>query len=134
MDEKLKNFFYPSSLCIAGASTKEKSIGYELLKSIKEFGYKGQIYPVNPKAEEILGFKNYKSIDLIPSKVDLAIVVVPKKFVEETIDQLLNKGIRSIILVTAGFKETGKEGAEDEKLISSKIKNAIYSNDFSLAK
>ncbi len=123
MDEKLKNFFYPSSLCIAGASTKEKSIGYELLKSIKKFGYKGRVFPVNPKAEEILGFKNYKSIDLIPYKVDLAIVVVPKKFSEETIDQLLIKGVKSIILVTAGYKETGKEGAEAEKIILKKIKN-----------
>jgi acetate---CoA ligase (ADP-forming) len=124
MNVKLKNFFYPSSICIAGASTKEKSIGYELLKSIKKFGYKGHVYPVNPKADEILGFKNYKSIGLIPFKVDLAIVVVPKRFVEETVDQLLNKGVQSIILVTAGFKETGKAGAEAEKIIFTKIKNA----------
>ena len=47
MDSKIKNFFYPSSICVAGASTKEKSIGYELLKSIKDYGYTGKIYPVN---------------------------------------------------------------------------------------
>ncbi len=124
MDSKLQNFFYPSAVCIAGASTKEKSIGYELLKSIKKYGYKGKIYPVNPKADEILGFKNYKSIDLIPAQIDLAIVVVPKTFAEETIDQLLQKGVKSIILVTAGFRETGQAGADAEKRIITKVKNA----------
>ena len=125
MDSKLKNFFYPSAICIAGASTKEKSIGYELLKSIKKYGYRGKVYPVNPKAEEILGFKNYKSINLIPARIDLAVVVVPKAFVEETIDQLLLKNVKSIILVTAGFRETGNEGAEAEQKIFNKIKNSF---------
>ncbi len=124
MDSRLKNFFYPSAICIAGASTKEKSIGFELLKSIKKYGYKGKIFPVNPKADEILGIKNYKSIDIIPAEIDLAIVVVPKAFVEETIEQLLIKDVKSIILVTAGFRETGKEGTEAENRIFSKIKNA----------
>ncbi len=124
MDSKVKNFFYPSAICIAGASTKEKSIGYELLKSIKKYGYMGKVYPVNPKAEKILGFKNYKSINLIPARIDLAVVVVPKAFVEETIDQLLLKNVKSIILVTAGFRETGYEGAEAEQKIFNKIKNS----------
>ena len=124
MDSKLQNFFYPSAICIAGASTKEKSIGYELLKSIKKYGYKGKIYPVNPKASEILGFKNYKRINFIPAQIDLAIVVVPKTFAEDTIDQLLNKGVKSIILVTAGFRETGQAGADAEKKIIIKMKNA----------
>jgi Acyl-CoA synthetase (NDP forming) len=58
--ESLKNFFYPESICIVGASSKEKSIGYELLKNIRDYGYKGKIFPVNPKADEILSYKCFK--------------------------------------------------------------------------
>ena len=123
MDSKIKNFFYPSSVCIAGASTKEKSIGYELLKSIKEYGYTGKIYPVNPKAKEILQYKCYNSIEEIRDKIDLAIVLVPKGAAEETVGKLLSKDVFSIILVTAGFKEVGKEGEEIEKRIFENVKS-----------
>ncbi len=108
-------FFYPRTLCVAGASSKEKSIGYELLRSIKEYNYTGTLYPVNPKADEILGYKCFPSIDAIPETVDLAIIVVPKIFVRETITALAEKGVKSIILITAGFKETGEAGSKAEK-------------------
>lgn len=120
----IRNFFYPGSICVAGASTKEKSIGYELLKTISGYGYKGIIYPVNPKAESVLGYKCYKSIEEIEGKIDLGIVVVPKQFAEDSIDSLLKKNVKSIVLITAGFRETGKEGAEVENRITQKIKNA----------
>ncbi len=122
MDSKIKNFFYPSSICIAGASTKEKSIGYELLKSIEEYGYTGKLYPVNPKAKKILNYKCYNSVEEITDYIDLAIVLVPKIAAEEIIDNLLQKNVYSIILVTAGFREIGKKGEEVEKRILEKIK------------
>ena len=122
MESKIKNFFYPSSVCIIGASTKEKSIGYELLKSIKEYCFTGKVYPVNPKADTILGYKCYKTIAEIHGNIDLAIVLVPKSAAEETIDLLLSKDVYSIILVTAGFKEVSKEGEAAEKRILKKIK------------
>lgn len=124
MDTALKNFFYPSSVCIAGASAREKSIGYELLKSIKSYGYTGKVYPVNPKADRILGYKCYRSVNEIRSKIDLAIVAVPKIYTEETIDQLLSIKVSSIILITAGFKEVGKAGKELEEKILRKVKAA----------
>jgi acetyltransferase len=120
----LSNFFYPKTVCIPGASTKEKSIGYELLKTIKVCGYRGKVFPVNPRADDILGYKCYHTIEEIAEPIDLAIVVVPKQFAEQTIDSLLNKNVKSIILITAGFKEIGKEGEELEKRILEKIKNA----------
>ncbi len=120
----LEKFFYPKSICVAGASTKEKSIGYELLKTIKVYNFKGKVFPVNPKADEILGHKCFHSINDIDEVIDLAIVVVPKQFAEETIDQLLQKNVNSIILITAGFKEIGKAGEEAEKRILEKIRNA----------
>lgn len=124
MSNPLRNFFYPSSICIAGASTKEKSIGYELLKTILQYGYPGKIFPVNPKAEEILGIKCFKQINDINEEIELAIVVVPKQFAEETIDRLISKNVKSIILITAGFRETGREGETAEKRIAEKVKNA----------
>ncbi len=124
MSVDLNNYFYPSSICIAGASSKEKSIGYELLKSIKNYNYRGSIFPVNPKGGEILGYKVFKSIDEIEAGIDLAIVVVPKAFVEETIERLLNRDVKSIILITAGFREVGEEGAKNERRILNKVREA----------
>lgn len=123
MDPKIKNFFYPKSICIAGASSKEKNIGYEILRSIKEFNYTGKVFPVNPKSENILGFKCFKTITEIPEKIDLAIIVVPKQFVESSIDELILKKVKSIILITAGFKETGEEGKIREDALLKKVKD-----------
>ncbi len=123
-DNSIRSFFYPATLCIAGASTKEKSIGYEILRSIKTYGYKGKIFPVNPKAEEVLGYKCFSSIKRIEQKIDLAIIVVPKKFVESSVDELIEKGVKSIIVITAGFRETGDAGKEAETRIVAKIKES----------
>lgn len=122
--DSLEKFFYPQSVCIVGASTKTKSIGYEILNCIKSYGYKGKVFPVNPKSDEVLGYKCFRSIDEITEEIDLAILVVQKQFAEEAIDSLLNKKVKSILLITAGFKETGKEGEELEKRIVQKIKDA----------
>jgi acetyltransferase len=124
MNSQIRNFFYPKSICIPGASTKKLSIGYEILKTIKNFNYTGNIFPVNPKATEILGYQCYNSISQISDQIDLAIIVVPKRFTLDTVDKLLAKNVKSIILITAGFKETGEEGKVLEKEIIEKIKSA----------
>ncbi len=124
MDSKIKNFFYPSKIVLVGASSKEKTIGYELLKSINSFGFKGEIFPVNPNVETILGYKCLNSISYLPEGIDLAIVAVPKQFVEDSINQLIMKDIQSIILITAGFREIGEEGAILEKKIIEIIKKS----------
>jgi acetate---CoA ligase (ADP-forming) len=117
-------FFYPDSICIVGASSKPKSLGYELTKSVKQYGYTGDLALVNPKADEILGFKCYPTISDIDYRIDLAIVMVPKQFVEETIKELIAKKVEAIILITAGFKETGEAGAEAEKRIIKLIRES----------
>ncbi|MFZ4622537.1 MAG: acetate--CoA ligase family protein, partial [Bacteroidota bacterium] len=122
--DPLKHFFYPRSICVAGASTKEKSIGYELLKTIKTYGYTGKVFPVNPNADDVLGYKCFHSIEEIDERIDLAVIVVPKQFAEATVDSLLKKKVPSIILITAGFKETGKAGEETERRIVQKIQQA----------
>ena len=120
----LNNFFYPLSVCIAGASSKEKSIGYELLKSIKSYGYTGKVFPVNPHVNVLLGYKCFSTIEDIKENIELGIIVVPKAFTEESIDQFISKGVKSIILITAGFRETGIEGELVEKKILEKIKKS----------
>ncbi|MCP5062551.1 MAG: acetyl-CoA synthetase [Ignavibacteriae bacterium] len=123
MKNEIRNFFYPANVCIVGASSRPLSIGYEILKSIKSYSYTGEVFPVNPKSENILDYKCYKSILKIKQKIDLAIVVVPKRIVDESIDQLISKNVKSIILITAGFRETGEEGKEHEEQLLKKIKN-----------
>ena len=124
MNDAIKNFFYPASICVAGASSKEKSIGYEILRTIKDYGYTGKVLPVNPKGGNVLGCECYLTIEDIKESIDMAIVVVPKQFAEDSIDALLKKNVKSIILITAGFKEVGKEGEETEKRITRKVKEA----------
>ncbi|MGK9369081.1 acetate--CoA ligase family protein [Melioribacter sp. Ez-97] len=123
MDE-LRKFFYPESVCLVGASSKPKSIGHEILKNIRDYGYTGKIFPVNPNSEEILGLKCYSSIESIAGEIDLAIITLPKKLVSASIDELIKKNVKAIILITAGFKELGEEGARLENEIANKIKNA----------
>jgi acetate---CoA ligase (ADP-forming) len=120
----LHNFFYPKSICLAGASSKEKNIGYELLNSIKRYGFRGKVFPVNPRVNSILGYICYKTIEEINENIDLGIVVVPKTLAEDSIDQLISKGVKSIILITAGYKETGPEGELAERRIIEKIKKS----------
>lgn len=120
----IASFFYPRSVAVVGASSKEKSIGYELTNTILKLGFKGNLYLTNPKSDEILGVKCFKSVGDLPSKIDLAIIVVPKQFVEEAIDDLIIKKVKGIVLITAGFKETGSEGEEIERRITEKIKQA----------
>lgn len=124
MKSVFNQFFYPESICIIGASSKPKSLGYELTKSVKQYSYKGKLILVNPKADEILGYKCFPNIESVNTPINLAIVMVPKQFAEETIMTLIKREVRAIILITAGFKETGESGAEAEKRIIQLIKNS----------
>lgn len=122
MNKSIKNFFYPQSICIYGASSKPLSIGYELTKTIISYGYTGKLFLINPKAGELFGLKCHKNLLDITEKIDLAIVLVPKLFVADSINELLKSGVKSIVLITAGFKETGKEGELAEQSLLKEIK------------
>ncbi len=124
MTAVFNDYFYPKSICVVGASSKPKSLGYELTKSIKQYGYTGKLFLINPKSDEILGYKCYPTIESVKEKIDLAIIMVPKQFVEESIKQLTDKGTKAMILITAGFKETGKQGEQEEKRILELVKKS----------
>ena len=118
----LNKIMKPKSIAVIGASTKEHTIGSDIMKRLQEYKFNGNIYPVNPKGGIIEGLQAYTSVTEIPDEVDLAIIVVNAKFVLSTIDQCHEKGIKGLCIITAGFKETGKEGAEAEKQLLAKVK------------
>lgn len=121
-DNVLNKIMKPKSVAVIGASTKPKTIGSEIMQRLRDYKFKGEIYPVNPKGGMIEGFQAYTSIEEVPGEVDLAVIVVNSKFVLDTIDQCNRKGIKGLCIITAGFKETGKEGAELEKQLLAKVK------------
>ncbi len=119
----LDKIMKPKSIAVIGASTKPKTIGSEIMQRLRDYKFNGNIYPVNPKGGIIEGFQAYTSIDEVPGEVDLAVIVVNAKFVLDTIDQCHNKGIKGLCIITAGFKETGREGAELEKQLLQKVRD-----------
>lgn len=114
MNNKLDCVMKPTSVALIGASTKSSSVGHEILKKMLELKYTGSIYPVNPKAEEILGLKCYKNVNDIPGEVDLAVISVPRDGVFTVIDDCAKKNIKGVVVISAGFKEIGGEGLELE--------------------
>lgn len=122
MNSNLDKIMKPKAIAVVGASTKEHTIGSDIMKRLQEYKFNGNIYPVNPKGGIIEGLQAYTSVKEIPGEVDLAIIVVNAKFVLDTIDQCHEKGIKGLCIITAGFKETGKEGAEAEKALLAKVR------------
>ena len=113
----LEKFFNPDSVAIVGASEKKGKVGAEILANIIEAGYKGKIFPVNRKAETINGLKCYSDIESIGQVPDLVIIVIPAKAVPAVIQQCAKVGVKSVIIITAGFKEIGKEGRKLEQQV-----------------
>ncbi|KAB7660266.1 acetate--CoA ligase family protein [Sutterella seckii] len=110
----LDSILKPRAVAVVGASTRPHTIGSDLLKRLIEFGFKGGIYPVNPKGGEIEGLRAYKTVADLPDGVDLAVIVVNASRVLEAVDECHAKGIKGLVVISAGFKETGAEGAKLE--------------------
>ncbi|HEY73830.1 MAG: CoA-binding protein, partial [Chloroflexi bacterium] len=107
----LDSLFNPQAVAVIGASTKELHIGNRIVKNLLDFGFKGPIYPINPKADEIRGVKAYGSILDVPTDVDVVHMVIPAKFVPMAIDDCGQKNVKFVILNGGGFAEVGPEGA-----------------------
>jgi len=120
----LEKFFNPDSIAIVGASEKKGKVGAEILANIVEDGYKGKIFPVNRKAETINGLKCYPNIESIGQVPGLAIIAIPAKTVPAVMQQCAKIGVKSVIIITAGFKEIGKEGRELEQQVIQIAKQA----------
>jgi len=118
----LEGFFEPRSVAVIGASRSPGKVGYHVVRNLLEGGYAGQIYPVNPKAEQILGLRCYPAVPAVEDEVDLAVIVLPAGLVLDVMEQCHEKGTDSVIIISAGFKESGEEGAQLERELAQKCR------------
>jgi len=116
----LEKLFDPRAVAVIGASHKEGKVGHSILKNLTAQGFAGQIYPVNPKVDRILGLKCYKDVASLPDGVDLAVIAIPAKLVPGIVEECGRKGIGAAIVISAGFKEVGEEG----KALEQRLYNA----------
>jgi acyl-CoA synthetase (NDP forming) len=113
--DAIGSLFYPKSIAMVGASAQLGKWGHSLMINTISGGFKGDLYPVNPKGGTIAGRRVYRSVTEIPGEIDLAVVTIPAQAVLDLIPQFREKGIRNMLLITSGFSETGKLGKELEK-------------------
>jgi acetyltransferase len=118
----LDKIFNPQNVAIIGASDAEGSVGYAIVKNFTHMGYGGKVFFVNIRKPEILGVKTYPSVDQIPEPVDLAIVATPAKTVPDVMEECGKAHVKGVIIVSAGFKETGPVGKALEEKISAAAK------------
>jgi acetyl coenzyme A synthetase (ADP forming)-like protein len=121
----MKRIFSPAGIAIIGASSDPSKLGYSTVKNIIDGGYRGKIYPINPKADEILGLKCYRSVQAIPDQVDVAVIVIPAKNVADAITALGEKGVAGAIVISSGFAEIGNNDLQRElvtKAFESKVR------------
>lgn len=120
----IDKIFSPKSIAVVGASQDTEKIASVILKNVIEGGYNGKVYPINPKYEEIQGRQSFPDILQVKDHIDMVCIAIPYQFVESIVDQCIQKKVKSVVIITAGFKETGNEGKLLEDRIAEKLKNA----------
>ena len=118
-----EDFFCPNSVAVIGAAREEGKVGRIIFDNIIDSGFKGKIFPVNPKAKDISGHKCYSTIMDIPQDVQLAIIVIPADYISKMLEECSEKGIKYAIIISAGFKETGVKGAKRERRLIEKARD-----------
>ena len=111
----LEFFFSPRSVAVIGATEKPGSVGRALLRNLISSPFGGTVYPVNPKRSSVLGVKAYASLADLPEKPELAVIATPAHTVPELVRQCGEAGVRGCIIISAGFRESGAEGAALEQ-------------------
>ena len=114
MNTGLHPIFRPQSVAVVGASTQVNSLGHQILQNLIQYRFPGKIYPVNPRVNELLGLRCFPSVLDIPEQVDLAVIVVPRDLSLAAVEHCGRKGVKGLVVITAGFRETGAEGATFE--------------------
>ena len=119
----MERIMKPRVVAVIGASAEDGKIGNSVMKNLINGGYPGEIYPVHPKADEILGRKAYRSVLEIPGEVDVAVFAIPAKFVASTIAELGQKGVPAAILIPSGFAEIGEVALQQELVEAARTNN-----------
>ena len=112
--QSMSRIMKPKAIAVIGASNEEGKIGNSVMKNLINGGYQGEIFPINPKADEVVGKKAYKSIKDVADDVDVAVFAVPAKFVAAALEECGEKGVAGAILIPSGFAETGNQELQDE--------------------
>ncbi len=120
----LDAIFSPESVAVIGASTRPGKVGHDIFANILSGNYQGTLYPVNPNAESVLSVRAYPSILEAPGDVDLAIIILQPKLALKAVEESVKKGVKGIVIVSAGFREVGAEGLEIENRIAAVCKKA----------
>jgi acetyl coenzyme A synthetase (ADP forming)-like protein len=118
----LSPFFRPHEVAVVGASRDPAAIGHRLLDALLGCGFRGAVYPVNPRATTIQGLRAYPSVRELPEPVDLAVVAVPRDAVLGVVDDCAARGVRALIVISAGFAEVGREGAGLQERLVEKVR------------
>ena len=108
----IKRLFEPESVAVIGASVTPGKIGYSVVRNLKNGGYAGKVYPINPKAEEIWGYEVFPGIGKVPGPVDLTVITVPAKLTLDSVKEAVDKGTKYITIITSGFGEVGDYDTE----------------------
>lgn len=123
-ESRLNPVFHPQSVAVVGASTRPGTVGNDIFRNLLLNGFNGPVFPVNPKSPHVLGVASYASLSEIPAPVDLAVVIVPSKAVLAVADEAIAKGVKGLVVISAGFKEVGHAGAELENQLRDKVQAA----------
>jgi len=118
----LMPFFRPNAVAIIGASRDPSGIGHRVLEGMIRAGYRGAIYPVNPNAPEVAGMRAYPSVRELPTKVDLVVIAVPAAAIMRVVDDCAFAGVRALVVISAGFAESGRDGVTLQKALVEKVR------------
>ena len=123
MSENLRALIAPGSIAVVGASPRRGSVAGEILRNLKRCGFRGSLHPVNPKYQEMDGLPCCPSVSALPNGVDLAVLAINRDIVLDAAAECAAKGIRNLIVITAGFKESGEDGVRREEALGKLIEH-----------
>ena len=122
MADRVEPIFLPDSIAVIGASRHKGKVGYAILRNLLVNEFQGKLFPVNPNADSVQGIKAYPNIGAVPDPVDLAIITVPADLALEAAEECGKKGVRGLVVITAGFREIGGVGEERERRLREIVK------------
>jgi acetate---CoA ligase (ADP-forming) len=122
MASALSTLLSPRAIAVVGASRRPGTVGYQIVDNLVRHGFQGPVYPVNPYARSVHSLPAWRSVREIPGEVDLAVIVVPKQHVLQVVDDCGSRGIPSVVVISAGFREVGEEGARLEAALMDRIR------------
>src|SRR5436190_21712624 len=113
-NQRIDRLLRPKSVAVVGASDRTGALGATLLNNLVQHEFHGDIYPVNPKRDELLGLKVYHTVEELPEGVDCAVLAIPRAFVLDTVRQLAARKCGAVVIYSAGFPEAGEQGMRDQ--------------------